>query len=117
MNDNIFEVHTSWKAIIPDVLLIFLFIGMFTIWGKITKIKTTKLIITDKTISAKSGLVGSNTLDSPINKITSIKVEQNLLGKIFNYGTIHINTPAGFYTFECLDNPNQIKDLIFNKMN
>lgn len=114
--DNVFEIHTSWKALIPQIILCLFFVGFFTIWGKITKIKTTKLIITDKTISGKSGLLKSASLDSPINKITSIKVEQGLFGKLFNYGNLYINTPAGFYTFECLDNPNKIKDFIMNKM-
>lgn len=117
MEQNVFEVHTSWKAIIPDVLMMFVFIGFITIWGKIAKIKSTKLIITDKTISATSGILKNNSLDSPLNKITSIKVEQSILGKIFKYGTIHINTPAGFYSFECIDNPEQVKDFILSKIN
>lgn len=109
--------RTSWKTIIPDCLLFIFIIGLFTIWKKIFIILTTKLEITDTMVSGKIGLIHTETLDSPINKITSVKVEQKFWGKIFNYGNVYINTPAGNFDFRYMADPNKIKDYINSKLN
>lgn len=110
------KTKTSWVAIVPDLLLICLIIGLFTIWKKLIKILTTKLEVTGKTVSGKTGLIHTQTLDSPISKVTSVKVEQGLFGKILNYGNIYINTPAGNFQFGCISKPNEFKDYLLSKM-
>ena len=52
-------------------------------------------------------------LDSPLNKINNVGVTQNLLGKIFNYGTIEIKTSSLLYEFKYISNPNEF----LNKLN
>ena len=106
----------SWKTIIPDCLLFIFIIGLFTIWKKIFIILTTKLEISDTVVSGKIGLIHTQTLESPINKITSVKVEQKVFGKIFNYGDVYINTPAGNFDFKCMADPNKIKQYLLDKM-
>ena len=110
------NARTSWKVIIPDCLLFIFIIGLFTIWKKIFIILTTKLEINDNTVSGKIGLIHTQTLDSPIKQITSIKIDQSFMGKIFNYGNVYINTPAGNFEFQCMAEPNKIKDYILNRM-
>ena len=108
--------RTSWLAIIPDILLMCVLIGFITIWKKLIIILTTKLNIDDKIVSAKTGLINIQTLDSPINKVTSVKVEQSIFGKIFNYGNIYINTASGQFIFKCLNKPNDIKNYLVEKI-
>ena len=110
------KFRTSWKTIIPDCLLFIFVIGLFTIWKKIFRILTTKLEITDNIVIGKTGLIHTETLESPIRQITSVKVNQSFIGKIFNYGDVFINTPAGSYAFYCMAEPNKIKDHLINKM-
>ena len=110
------KARTSWKTIIPDCLLFIFIIGLFTIWKKIFRILTTKLEITDDKVSGKVGLIHTETLESPIRQITSVKVNQSAMGKIFNYGDVYINTPAGSYEFYCMAEPNKIKDYLISKM-
>ena len=42
------KAKTSWMAIVPDLLMFCIMIGMITIWSKLIKILTTKLEIDDK---------------------------------------------------------------------
>ena len=110
------KAKTSWMAIVPDLLMFCIMIGMITIWSKLIKILTTKLEIDDKMVSGKTGLLKIQTLDSPINKVTSVKVNQSVFGRIFNYGDVYINTPAGNFIFNCLAKPNDVKKYLIDKM-
>lgn len=111
------KARTSWKTIIPDCCLFIFVIGLFTIWKKIFTILTTKLEVNDTLVIGKTGLIHTEKMESPISKVTSVKVEQNFWSKIFNYGDIYINTPAGQYAYSCIAEPNKIKDYLISKMN
>ena len=41
------------------------------------------LIITNKRVNGKTGLINTNELDSPLNKINGVQVRQGLFGKIY----------------------------------
>ena len=107
---------TSWCAIIKDLLLMLVIVGFFTIWKTLIKILTNKLEIKEEFVSGKIGLLRIQTLDSPIDKVTSIKIDQSLLGRLLNYGDVFINTPSGNFAFECMDKPNEIKEYLLSKM-
>lgn len=112
-NENLLmEVKPSAVILIPHFCLIFLMVGLFTIWKPLFRMISTNIRVTNKRVSAKKGIVKTESLDSPIDKITSVKVEQKLFGKIFNYGTIYINTASGDYTFEYIPNVEQLRDVI-----
>jgi len=49
---------------------------------------TTELAITDKRVVAKFGLIRRDTVEMNISKIESIQVEQGVIGRIFNFGSI-----------------------------
>lgn len=102
----------SWKGVAPDCLLMLVGIGFFTIFAKIPKILCTSLTVTPKMVSGKTGVITKQSLDEPIKHITSVKVEQGALGRIFKYGTIKINTAAGSISFHYMSEPQKIKELI-----
>ncbi len=49
---------------------------------------TTELGITNKRIIAKTGLIMRNSVELNLDRVESIRVEQGILGRIFNYGTV-----------------------------
>ena len=77
---------------------------------------TTKLEITNKRIRGKIGLVNTNELDSPLNKINSVQVLQGFFGKVFNYGTIVITTASSVFEFGYITNPNEFKNILNNQI-
>jgi uncharacterized membrane protein YdbT with pleckstrin-like domain len=52
--------------------------------------KSTELVVTDKRVIAKFGLVSTRSIEIRLDKIESVRVQQGLVGKIFNFGDITI---------------------------
>ena len=112
-NENLLiEVKPSAVILIPHFCLMLLAVGFFTIWKPLFRMISTNIRVTNKRVSAKKGIVKTESLDSRIDKVTSVKVEQKLFGKIFNYGTIYINTMNGDYSFDYIPNVEQVRDII-----
>ena len=53
--------------------------------------KTTELAITTKRVIVKHGFIRRRTVEININKVESIQVNQGILGRIFNYGSLIIS--------------------------
>ena len=49
---------------------------------------TTELALTNRRIIAKSGLIRRNTIELKTNRVESLGVNQGILGRIFNFGSI-----------------------------
>jgi uncharacterized membrane protein YdbT with pleckstrin-like domain len=84
--------HISLWSLFPKialgVLLLPIVIGLaFLIWAFIIY-RTTELAITNKRIIAKFGLISRSTIEINLSKVESIQVDQSVLGRVFNYGTI-----------------------------
>lgn len=75
--------------------------GLATIWifglGLIfwamafIRYKTTELAFTNKRVIAKFGFISRQTIELNISKVESIQVNQGILGRIFNFGTLVIS--------------------------
>ncbi|MDO9301807.1 MAG: PH domain-containing protein, partial [Anaerolineales bacterium] len=56
---------------------------------------TTEFAITNKRIIAKRGYIHQNTLEMLLPKVESINVYQNIMGRIFDFGTVTIIGTGG----------------------
>ena len=56
---------------------------------------TTDLAVTDKKLIAKWGLFRRKTIEQRIGKIDTIQVDQGIMGRLLNYGSITV-TGSGF---------------------
>jgi len=63
-------------------------IGLIALAMAAIRYWTTELAITNKRVIAKTGLISRNTIELNLSKIESIRVDQSILGRIFNYGSI-----------------------------
>lgn len=112
MND-VYVARTSKVDLIFHGVLIFLGIGLITIWGAIKRRNSYLEIYPDEVI-AKQGIISKKELSYPINSIQAVSIEQGVLGKKFNYGTITITTAgSGSIKFNKMDNPSKIKEMIY----
>lgn len=109
----IYEAKVTKWIFVRDVLLMLIYIGFLLIIVDIINMIGMKLNITNKKVYGKIGILHTRRLDSPLNKINNVGVTQNLLGKIFNYGTIEIKTSSLLYEFKYISNPNEF----LNKLN
>lgn len=85
---------SAW-SLLPSIILGFLTIWIFGLglvfWisAAITYM-TTELAITNKRVIAKFGLISRRTVELNMNKIESVQVNQGILGRIFDFGSLSI---------------------------
>lgn len=91
----IYKGNVSLWSLAPLIVL-----GLLTIWIGIGLIfwlvafiryKTTELAFTNKRVIAKFGFISRQTVELNISKVESIQVNQGILGRIFNFGTLVIS--------------------------
>ena len=94
--------------------------GMMFIYAipKIIKITvatfTTEFAITNRRVIGKVGLFSNKTLEILIPQVESVLIEQNILGKILNYGAITVTGTGGSNeTFYALSEPEKIRKNIY----
>ena len=75
--------------------------GGLILWGLFVLVKpiiikeTTELVITNRRIIAKVGLVSRHTIEINLSKVESISVSQSILGRLLNYGDWEIVGTGG----------------------
>ncbi|MGD0806166.1 MAG: PH domain-containing protein [Anaerolineales bacterium] len=116
-------IHVSPQESSTNDLNSLLF-GLFCIWfipalGAIAFITvvlaylTTEFAVTDKRIIAKTGILRQHSLEIMINKVESIDVNQPILGRILNYGTIIVVGSGGTkQSFKNIDKPMELRQQI-----
>lgn len=110
------SIVTLIIRLIIDFFATCILIGVVWFIKDLIKFFTTKLIITNKRVNGKTGLINTNELDSPLNKINGVQVRQGLFGKIFNYGTVSITTASTVFNFDYIDKPNEFKTILNNQI-
>ena len=80
-----------WHLLLGGVLLLVFVVGLvFLIWAWI-RVKSTELAITNKRVIAKFGFISRNTMEISIQKVESIQVQQSLMGRMLDYGTLIVS--------------------------
>jgi uncharacterized membrane protein YdbT with pleckstrin-like domain len=90
-----YKGQVSVWSLAPLILLGFLTlpilgIGLIFLISAISRYLTTELAITNKRVIAKFGLISRHTVELTMTKIESIQVNQSILGRIFDFGSLRI---------------------------
>ena len=84
-----------WWILLGLLLLAAFGLGLLVwLWAWIIY-RTTELAVTNKRIIAKSGLIQRNTVEMFLEKVESIQVDQSILGRIFDFGSITVSGTGG----------------------
>ncbi|PIZ12486.1 MAG: MFS transporter permease [Elusimicrobia bacterium CG_4_10_14_0_8_um_filter_37_32] len=73
----------------------FLLIGIISCISALINFLTSEFGITNKRIIAKSGFIRRNSLELFLNKLESVQVNQGIVGRLFNYGTVVVTGTGG----------------------
>lgn len=65
-------------------------------WPLIAR-RSTELVITNKRLIAKFGVISAESLEIRFDRIESVRVNQSLMGRIFNYGNIVVTGTGSTY--------------------
>lgn len=91
-----YQGKTSGWSLLPRIILGLI---LLPVWGlgllfwisAAISYYTTELAITNKRVVAKFGFIRRSTIEINIGKIESVQVEQGILGRMFNYGSVLIS--------------------------
>lgn len=101
-------------SLIYDIsILLFGFITVLLALYYFLLIKTTEMVVTNKRVICKVGIISIKTEELKNKKIEAIEMKQNLFGRIFDYGNICFSgTGTSKVKFVCVSRPHQIKNNI-----
>ena len=91
--------HNAFSALLAGFMFLFMvaFFISAVILGlqAVLAIATTEFAVTNRRVIAKTGLVRRHTLEMLLTKIESVAVNQTMLGRIFNIGTVTVTGTGG----------------------
>lgn len=91
----IYEGKISIWSLLPLMLLGLIFlpvwIGIVFWLAALIRYLTTELAFTNKRVIAKFGFISRKTIELNLSKVESLQVNQGILGRIFNFGTLIIS--------------------------
>lgn len=92
----IYEGKISLWSLLPMILLglillPFAFFGLLFWVAALIRYLTTELAFTNKRVIAKFGFISRKTIELNLSKVESLQVNQGILGRIFNFGTLVIS--------------------------
>jgi uncharacterized membrane protein YdbT with pleckstrin-like domain len=70
-------------------------VGLAFLVRAFIRVKSTELAITSQRVIAKFGFVQRHTVEINLSKVEALRVDQGFLGRILNFGTIHITGSGG----------------------
>lgn len=100
----------SWQAVGHLALVaaggLGLFVAAISLIRAALRRHTTEIAVTSKRVIYKAGLVRRVTSEISVEKIETVLVEQSVLGRLFNFGTIVIRgTGGGLEPVRNIDDP------------
>lgn len=85
----------------PLMLMMLCVTGFFFFWSiwlglqAVVTIATTEFAVTNRRVIAKRGFIRRHTMEMLLQKVESVSVRQDILGRMLNYGTITITGTGG----------------------
>lgn len=90
-----YTAKVSLWSLLPLILIglltITFLVGILFLLAAAIRYYTTELAITNKRIIAKFGFISRSTIELNLNKAESIQVNQGILGRIFDFGSIIVS--------------------------
>jgi uncharacterized membrane protein YdbT with pleckstrin-like domain len=83
--------RTTMQAACAAIVLI----GLAFLLRAWIRVRSTELAITSQRVIAKFGFVQRHTVEINLAKVEALRVDQGFLGRILNFGTIHITGSGG----------------------
>ena len=101
----------SFFALIPLFILALIWLVI-----RFISYNSNDLILTNKRVFGKSGLISTTQMQSPMNMINSVAFNNGIIGKLLGYGTVHISTASTLYKFRYIKDGQTLYSDIFNQL-
>lgn len=113
----VLSAHSPPPPGVSAICWILLLIAILVfVWPFIAR-RSTELVITDKRLIVKYGLVSTQSIEIRFSKIETVRVSQGLVGKMFNYGDIVVTgTGSTFDPIRSIRDPLAFRAALSNAM-
>ena len=91
-------------------------IGLIWFLIRYSGYKNNDLILTNKRVFGKCGLISTTQMQSPLKRIDSVSFSNGLIGKIIGYGTVEIATSSSHFKFRFIKDGQSIYNDIFKQL-
>lgn len=85
-----FYMSSVRENISPLIALVPILIGLLLVLIAVVARLTTELVLTDRRIITKRGLISRDTMEMNLSKVESVHVNQGLLGRLLNFGDVTV---------------------------
>lgn len=108
--------NSSFVVIVPVIGFILLLIPIATGTRDLLTWTHHQYIITNLRVMQIAGIFNKSVIDSSLDKVNDIKMEQSAMGRMFGYGNIEILTASelGVNLFKKIDDPVKFKSALIN---
>jgi membrane protein YdbS with pleckstrin-like domain len=110
------QPNPPFNLIAPVIGFIILLIPITTGTRDVLDWSNHQFIITNHRVMQISGIFNKSVIDSSLDKVNDIKMDQSAFGRMFGYGDIEILTASelGVNLFKKIDNPVKFKSALIN---
>ena len=98
------------------VLFPFFLLALLWLFIRFIAYTSNDLILTNKRIFGKTGLISTTQMQSPLNKINSVAFNNGIIGKLLGYGTVHVVTASTMYKFRFIRDGQTLYNDIFQQL-
>ena len=88
-------VGAALLAVEPIVASLVILVGLVVAVPPLVASKTSEFGVTTRRVIIKTGLVRRRTLELLLRQVEAIAVDQSIMGRIFNYGSITLSGTGG----------------------
>jgi uncharacterized membrane protein YdbT with pleckstrin-like domain len=92
---NIGDIGTTWREAALIAAAILGLIALYLLLRAWVTRFTTELVVTNRRVVYKRGLIRRFTAEMNMERIESVLVDQSILGRLFNYGTVTVRGTGG----------------------
>lgn len=93
---------------------LFFLIGVFSLFNSIAVARSSEFVITNKRVIMKTGMLRRKLIELQLNRAEGLVVDQGVIGRIFNYGSIKITSGGATESFSPLAKPYEFKKEVNN---
>ena len=90
----IHRARVSWWSqfglVLLGIVTLVIVVGLVFLAMAWIKVRSTEIAITNRRVIAKFGFVKRDTIEINLEKVEALRVDQSVMGRILNYGTIYI---------------------------
>ena len=91
-------------------------LGLPSLGWRLTQWRARQYVVTSRRVIQISGVLTKAVIDSALDKVTDVRTEQTLLGRVFNYGDVEVLTASetGKNLFHTISDPLGFKRAIMD---